>query len=70
MHPDVETQPVETRPVCTWTLTRAQAQALVDTYGIPQSLPDQEEIQVLQKSNPDLLTARSTLECLRLYGKP
>jgi hypothetical protein len=67
--PEVETQPVEPRPVCTWTLTKAEAQALVDAYGIPQGTMEQEEFQLLQKTNPDLLGARTTLECLRLYGK-
>jgi hypothetical protein len=57
-------------PICTMTLTKAEAQALVDAHGIAQRLPDPEEIPLLQENNPDLLQAHTTLELLRRYGKP
>ncbi|MEP6601372.1 MAG: hypothetical protein ABJB49_06115 [Nitrospirota bacterium] len=69
MNPVIEAEQDWPKPVCTQTLTRAEAQALMDAYCIPQRLPEQEEIQ-LRETNPDLLQARITLELLRRYGKP
>ena len=70
--PVIEAQPAEHEPViCAMTMTKAEAQALMDAYGIPQRLPDQEEIQLSRIENStDLLQARLTLELLRRYGKP
>jgi hypothetical protein len=69
MHPYVEIESVEPRPICTLTLTKAQAQALCDEYGILDE-DTQQDIQRLQKTNPALLQAHQVIYCLRQYGKP
>jgi len=69
VNPDVEIEPVEPRPICILSLTKAQAQALCDEYGI-QDEPDQREMQRLQKTKPGLLSALQVIHCLRLYGRP
>ena len=70
MNPVIETEQTCPKPICTMTMIRAEAQALMDAYGIPQACMEQEEIQLLQKTNPDLLQARATIELLRLFGGP
>jgi hypothetical protein len=69
MNPTIAAEQTWPKPVCTQTLTRPEAQALMDAYGIPQGCPEQEEIQELQKTNPDLLAALTTIDLLRQFGK-
>jgi hypothetical protein len=65
----VEAQPAEHEPIFTGTLTKAQAQALMDAHEI-QALLDQEDHQLLIQDNPTLAGAYITLELIAKHGKP
>ena len=53
----------------TGTLSKAEAQALMDAHDI-QALLDREDIQVLIQDNPILTQAYTTVGLIAKYGKP
>jgi hypothetical protein len=73
MNPVIEDQPAEHEPAMPTvpTLTKAQAQALIDAYDIDVDSLLLDQVKLQLSDNPeDLLGAYTVLELIAKHGKP